>query len=116
MTLIETIKAQLATVNGIPAWFGELPRNQPFPTIRYLPMGGEEAGHLRGESDLRNVLLQVDVYANELSLAWDLAEQARKQVTRAPLFGKIRVAPFSLHEEGLDGERVSFQVSLWGSA
>lgn len=116
MTLIETIKQQLDTVNGIQAWFGELPRNQRFPTIRYVPLGGDEVGHLRGEGDLRNVLLQIDVYANELSLAWDLAEQARKQVTRAPLFGRLRVAPFSLHEEGLDGERISFQVSLWGSA
>lgn len=116
MTLIETIKAQFASVNGIPTWFGELPRNQPFPAIRYSPQSGEEAGHLRGEGDLRNIVLQVDIYTHELSLAWDLAEQARKQLTRAPLFGRIRVAPFSLHEEGLDGERVMFQISLWGSA
>ena len=108
--------ATMATVDGIATYFGELPDTATYPAIRYVPVGGEIAPALRGEGSLRNMVVQVDVFAIKLSDAWLLAEHARNLLTAAPLYGTLRIAPFSLPEDGVDAQRVSFQVSVWGSA
>lgn len=114
--IVDELKEAMATIGGIRPYFGELPRNMSFPAIRYTPVGGTTAGHLRGESDLRNMVVQVDVYSKTLSEALGLAEAARCILTARPLYGTLQVAPLSLPEVGLDAEHVTFQVSIWGSA
>lgn len=114
--ILDTIVTALASVDGVQPLLGKLPKTIAFPAIRYAPVGGVGAGSLRGESDLRNVILQVDCFAKTLVQAWSLAESARKLLTAKPLYGTLQVAPFSLPEPDLDVERVTFQMSIWGSA
>ena len=113
--ILDNIVSVLATdtmLEGAVLYIGQLPDTLTYPVIRMYLTGGQIVDHLMGESDLRNMLWEVDTFASTLLQAIRIGERLRDVLTQQ-LGAKLNIAPFSFPEVGTKVQRYSFQVSMW---
>lgn len=109
---IATIVATDTMLEGAQVYIGQLPDTLTYPCVRMYPVGGQTVEHLMGESELRNMVWEVDSFASTLLQAIRIGERLREVLTQQ-LGGKMNLAPFSLPEPGVKVQRYTFQISLW---
>ena len=113
--ILDSIVTTLATdpmLEGAKVYIGLLPDTIVYPCVRMYPIGGQVVGHLGGESDLRNMLWEVDSFASTLLQAIRIGERLREVLTQQ-MGATLTFAPISLPEVGTKVQRYTFQASLW---
>lgn len=86
-----------------------------FPMVQVRSTGGQVAATLKGESGIRNRIMQIDCYALTETDASALAEAARLAVsgTQTGFEGVGLEGPVAQFEDEYRAHRSTFEMSFW---